>query len=73
MDSMVSLLRVGYLLQRRAREPATIGDEKDVPETDPYPPPVVVVTIHSPGAAISTNFPYDDHDVLLLFLSVAET
>jgi hypothetical protein len=57
----------------RPSTPATIGEAKEVPEADRTPPPLAVVRIDDPGAAISTSFPKEDQLVLAFALSVAET
>ena len=37
--------------------PAVIGAENDVPLTEPYPPPRLVVQMPAPGAATATKAP----------------
>ena len=68
---------VGFLDAIKAIAPATIGEEKLVPEADPHPAVLAVVEAvennDTPGAARSTFDPYEENEALKPCWSTAPT
>jgi len=56
--TMTPLVRLGSTARMNAATPATIAADADVPVAVEYAPPVSVVRISIPGAAMNTDWPW---------------
>ena len=68
-----AFVKFGWTAKRRAATPAAIGEANDVPLQYPYPPPIEVVRILTPGAASVIQSPKFEKVARWLVGSVAAT